>query len=76
MIIKQRRYMIKLKELRIKKNLSISELAKMTRILKVTLANLENGTAKSISFDYLNRICYVLGVLSVNEILGYSDKEI
>ena len=59
--------MIKLKELRSKKNLSISELAKITHIPIETLMNLENGAADGISFDYLNRICYVLDINNLND---------
>lgn len=59
--------MIKLKELRSKKNLSISELTKITHIPIETLVNLENGTADGISFDYLNRICYVLDINNLND---------
>ena len=55
-----------LKILRIKKNISIKDLAKATQIPEKTLVNLENGAAEGISFDYLNRICYVLEVDNLN----------
>lgn len=62
--------MTNLKYLRIKKNLSIAQLAKATRIPKITLIRLENGHPQSISFKNLNKLCHFFNLSNVNELIG------
>lgn len=62
--------MTNLKYLRMKKNLSIAQLAKATRIPKITLIRLENGHAQSFSFKNLNKLCHFFNLSNVNELIG------
>ena len=62
--------MTNLKYLRMKKNLSIAQLAKATRIPKITLIRLENGHAQSISFKNLNKLCHFFNLSNVDELIG------
>lgn len=59
-----------LKYLRMKNNLSIAQLARATRIPKITLIRLENAHAQSISFKNLNRLCNFFNLSNVNELIG------
>lgn len=59
-----------LKYLRMKNNLSIAQLARATRIPKITLIRLENGHAQSISFKNLNKLCHFFNLSNVNELIG------
>lgn len=61
--------MKKLKDLRLKRNLTISRLAELSNIPQKTLLRLENGEAKGISFKYLNRLCYVLDISNLNDLM-------
>ncbi|WP_213144429.1 helix-turn-helix domain-containing protein [Neobacillus citreus] len=63
----------KIRELREKKNLSISELAERAGVAKSYLSLIERNNYSNPSIHYLTKICKVLDV-SLNDLINFEEN--
>lgn len=64
-----------LKDERKRQGLSQSQLSTMSGVRKATISEIENGHAKSVSFDVLDRLARALGVHAATLFLEKSSDE-
>jgi len=62
-----------LSKLRAIRNLSLSDLAKLSGVSKSTIAEIETGQAKNVTLGTILKLCQFFGV-SLDEITGFFDE--
>ena len=65
---------INIKNLAIKNNISLSELARLSDIEPATLNRLANGKRQRIEINHIKRIAESLDIVDMNEIISIENK--
>ncbi len=60
-----------LRSLRLRRGLSVEQLAFMINSEPAWILQLENGQAEKISFNQLDRLCKVFNIASLNELIMF-----